>query len=305
MRTAYDPEGLWLKAKLFVNRAMDDDPRSFDERAMWATLALELLAKAALSNQSPLLIADPNDDASLLGASGLVGHEGGFKSVRAATIYRRCKRAFRPFDEKKAEKFAVARNEYLHGGGITFGAIPEHIWWADFWSLAAPLIDAHDKDIEDFVGARRALTVQGHLQNNKMYLAERVESLLSRAKTRYEDRRSGRMSTARTRQWKTERELSAGLRYSTSQTCPACNESGLLEAEEVENMRIESWGYAEEAFDYQGVADAMADSFVCEHCQLVLNDYELLEATEIDTTFHVEDDRFIEYLAEESEYGNE
>ena len=86
MRAPYDPEGLWLKAKLFINRAMDEDPRSFDERAMWATLALELLAKAALATHSPILIADPNDDASLLGASGLVNSDSGFKSVRAITL---------------------------------------------------------------------------------------------------------------------------------------------------------------------------------------------------------------------------
>ncbi len=59
MRAPYDSEGLWLKAKLFINRAMDDNARSFDERALWASLSLELLAKAALANHSPLLIADP------------------------------------------------------------------------------------------------------------------------------------------------------------------------------------------------------------------------------------------------------
>ncbi|QCU78672.1 hypothetical protein E7744_11330 [Citricoccus sp. SGAir0253] len=294
-----------MKAKLFINRSMDNDPRSFDERAMWATLALELLAKAALSNQSPVLIADPNDDASLLGASGLVSAESSFKSVRATTVYRRCKRAFRPFDEKKAEKFAVARNEYLHGGGVAFSAIPEDIWWADFWSLAAPLVDALDKEVEDIVGVQRAEMVRRHLQNNRTYLAERVESLLSRAKARYEDRRSGRISTARSKQWKSAHEISAGLRYSTDEICPACAEWGLLEAEEVENMRIEHWGDPMEGFGYRGVADAMADYFACEHCQLVLNDYELLEAAGIDPTFEVEGEEFVEHLMTESEYGNE
>jgi hypothetical protein len=284
---------------------MDDDPRSFDERAMWATLALELLAKAALSNHSPILIADPADDASLLGASGLVVNESNFKSVRATTLYRRCKRAFGPFDEKKAEVFAGARNEYLHGSGITFGAIPENQWWADFWSLASPLIDAQDRDIEELVGDLRAQTVKDHLQNNKTYVAQRVESLVSRAKTRFEERLSGRMSTARTKQWKSERELSAGLPYSAGYECPACGKLGLLEAEDVENVRVETWGHVEEEYGYQGVADALADYFACEHCQLVLNGFELLEAVGIETTFEVEDDDFLEQLAEESEYGNE
>ena len=272
---------------------------------MWATLALELIAKAALATHSPILIADPNDDASLLGASGLVNADSGFKSVRATTLYRRCKRAFRPFDEKKAEVFATARNEYLHGSAIAFAAIPEHVWWADFWSLASPLIDAQDKDIGEFVGDRRAEVVQVHLQNNKKYLVQRVESLISRSQTRYEEKLSGRISAARLKQWKSESDLRAHLKYSTNCECPACGQLGLIEADDVENIRVETWSYSEEEYGYQGLADAVAEYFVCEDCQLVLNGYELLQEAGIETIFEVEDDDFVEQLAQESEYGNE
>lgn len=282
---------------------MDDGPRSFDERAMWASIALELLAKAALANHSPILIADPNDDTSLLGASGLVRAEGSFKSVTAVTLYRRCRRAFRPFDEKKAEIFANARNDYLHGSGIVFGAIPETVWWADFWSLVSPLVDAQDKSIEDLVGERRTQVVLDHLENNQKYVSERVESLLGRARVRFEDKKTGRMSAARTNQWKSEYDLRLGLRYSTGCDCPACGQSGLLEAEDVENMRIEPGYY--DHYEARGLADALADYFVCEHCQLVLDRYDFIEAAGIDPAFEVEDPDFIEKVAAETEYGNE
>lgn len=46
MTTPYDPEAFWIKAKLFLNHAMDSDgPRTFDEQALWASLALELLVR--------------------------------------------------------------------------------------------------------------------------------------------------------------------------------------------------------------------------------------------------------------------
>jgi hypothetical protein len=52
----YDHEALWSKAQVFLNRAMDPEPgRSFDEQALWASAALELLGKAALARVSPLL----------------------------------------------------------------------------------------------------------------------------------------------------------------------------------------------------------------------------------------------------------
>ena len=72
----YSHDALWTKAKLFMSYAMDDEPaRTFDERALWAALALELLGTAALARVPPLLIASPNEDEdgnNLLIASGLI-----------------------------------------------------------------------------------------------------------------------------------------------------------------------------------------------------------------------------------------
>ncbi|GAC59846.1 hypothetical protein GSI01S_06_00010, partial [Gordonia sihwensis NBRC 108236] len=102
MTAPWNPDALWIKAKLFINHALDDDePRDFDERALWASLALELLAKAALARVSPLLIAVPNEDGhNLLVASGLVQGEARFTSVQARTLFSRCAKAFKPFNEK-------------------------------------------------------------------------------------------------------------------------------------------------------------------------------------------------------------
>jgi hypothetical protein len=118
MTAPYDYEALWIKAKVFINRAMDPGAlRSFDEQAFWASAALELLGKAALAKVSPLLIADPQEEGrNLLIASGLVEGDARFKSVTAKTIFWRCERAFKPFSSNDALKMAAFRNEYLHSG---------------------------------------------------------------------------------------------------------------------------------------------------------------------------------------------
>ncbi|MYS85232.1 hypothetical protein [Embleya scabrispora] len=136
MSAPFDHEALWMKAKLFLNRAMDDDDsRGFDEHALWAALALELLAKAALARVSPLLIAEPNEEGSnLLIASGLVKGDAKFTSVRAKTLMARCHRAFKPFDQSEAMKIINGRNEYLHSSGTGFMAIPAHLWWPRYWA---------------------------------------------------------------------------------------------------------------------------------------------------------------------------
>ncbi|MCS5716470.1 hypothetical protein NVV95_18130 [Herbiconiux sp. CPCC 205716] len=69
----FDADGLWMKARLLINRALDPQ-RDFEEQAFWACAALELVGKAALAHVSPLLVANPNDDGkSLLVATGAVG----------------------------------------------------------------------------------------------------------------------------------------------------------------------------------------------------------------------------------------
>ena len=133
MTTPYDHEALWIKAKLFINRAMDDDFRSFDEQALWAALALELLAKAALARVSPLLVAEPNEEGTnLLIATGLIAGEARFTSVRAKTLFARCHKAFKPFDQTETINIINGRNEYLHSSGTGFIAIPPNQWWARF-----------------------------------------------------------------------------------------------------------------------------------------------------------------------------
>ncbi len=141
MIASYDSDALWLKAKLFLNHAMDQEDRSFDEQALWASLALELLAKAALSRVSPLLIASPAEDGdNLLIASGLVEGDARFKAVPARTLYSRCQRAFRPFSEAEAKRITESRNSYLHGASPSFTPIP-----------AAPQGDAQSRSARSVV----------------------------------------------------------------------------------------------------------------------------------------------------------
>ena len=101
MAAPYDHDALWLKAKMFINRAMDDgDMRSPDEKSLWAALSLELLGKAALARVSPTLIAEPTDDVvHVLIASGLIRGDGRFISARAQTSAK--KRSSPSISEKR------------------------------------------------------------------------------------------------------------------------------------------------------------------------------------------------------------
>ncbi|MFE4835927.1 hypothetical protein ACFRAU_14760 [Arthrobacter sp. NPDC056691] len=99
------------------------------------------------------------------------------------------------------------------------------------------------------------------------------------------------------------------MKYGEVSTCPACGESGALEGEQVDNIRVEGPGWVrvgEEDYEFhgRGFGDVLADHFSCDNCQLVLDTYELLEAAGMDLAFEVEDEDFVTDEGEQ-EYGSD
>ncbi|MBR7838523.1 hypothetical protein KDL01_34975 [Actinospica durhamensis] len=306
MPAPYDSEALWLKAKLFVNRAMDDGtPRSFDEQAMWAALALELLAKAALAWASPLLVAEPTEEGvNMLIASGLIRGEARFTTVRAVTVFKRCERAFKPFSLREATNVSEARNEYLHGSGVGFIIPNPQMWWAAFWAQAAVLISAMDREIDDFVGPDRAKVVTDHLERNKEYVKERTETLIERARQRLAQHRAGTLSAKVAAEWTRGRDLRAGFGRQADATCPACDSPGVLEGEEVTDTDIEYQGYDEMADEPIVTLTIDSEYFSCPTCHLVLDRYEFVAQAGLPKEFETAGELSDIYSGGD-EYGND
>lgn len=272
MTRIFDHESLYLKAKLFLNLAMDQDERSFDEQALWASMALELMGKAALSRVSPLLIADPVEGGSnLLVAAGLVDGEPQFVSIGAKTVYTRCGRVFRPFSEQEALKISRARNGYVHGGIPTFTAIPPDAWWPRYWSLAVVLINALELDVEDVVGAQRAAVVERHLARNKQNIKHRTEVLIERARLRLAQHEAGSLPARVAGLWTPGIARSANMTYSERAECPACAELGEIEGDVVENTDVQWDGDEGESYDVTVTLTVLAEYFNCSSCGLTLD----------------------------------
>ena len=134
--TPFDHDGLWNKAVLYINRATEPgDARTQEERMLWASLSLELLAKSALAKINPLLIADPMDDGkSFLLAAGVGADLSSFKTIPVKTAFSRSARSFPPFSMHGAMTLAGNRNEELHSASIPFALAHESSWWERFWA---------------------------------------------------------------------------------------------------------------------------------------------------------------------------
>lgn len=274
--------------------------RSFDERALWASAALELLGKAALSRVSPLLIAEPTEDGvNVLIATGLIEGTAKFSSVRASTIFKRCQRAFRPFSAADAMKIAESRNEYLHGSGLGIATLAPEVWWPHFWSQAIILVTAQDRQLEDLVGIDREPIVESYLAQNAEHVEQRTESLINRAKQRLAQFRAGTLSAKVQLEWIANPDLTAGLRYSVPEPCPACGSAGTLEGDDSSDM---TYDYDEDDPGSRwATATVPGDHFSCSTCHLVLDGYELIVQADLPSAFTV----FDEDPPPDFEYGND
>lgn len=306
MTTPWDADALWAKAKLFINHAMDDDmPRSFDERALWAALALELLAKAALARVSPLLIATPEEDGkNILIATGLHSGTANFKSVKASTLFKRCAIAFRPFKLSEAQLIADNRNDYLHGASAAFAPIPEAAWWPRYWTQARILVEACHEDLSTFVGGSRVGHVEALLDRHNQNIQERVEGLIIQARNAVARYRNGQMNGREIQQWERVRDYSAGLTHSAVVTCPACNSAnGNLEGDDEIDREVHWEQYSESDYDVTVALTIGASYFSCDTCHLVLDGYELIVAAGLDDTIDAEGD--FNDAWEGYDYGND
>lgn len=304
MSDTYDADALWLKAKLFINHAMDDlEPRTFDERALWATLALELLAKSALSRISPVLIASPTEEGTnVLIASGLVEGDAQFTSLAAHSLIKRCSKAFRPFDEREAKAIMHARNEYLHGGAPVFTRIPPDAWWPRFWSQAVILVNAQDKDIDDLVGSDRSPIVENYLSKNRENIKRQTEMLIERAKQRLSQFRAGNLPTRIASEWSRPIDLSASMRHTADEPCPACGSIATLEGDEIVSTELKRSMFSDDVEEWIELTIS-SDYFSCATCRLVLQNWELVSEAGLPGEFFAIGD-YDEYGAQ-FEYGND
>lgn len=226
----WDPEGLWLKSRVFVDRAnhcSSDDPL----RAFWSSLALEMLARAALSNLHPTLNADPRDFRHLLYA---LGHSASKqpRSIPAHSVYERLEEIIPEFGKEErqvCEFLSLQRNKELHTAAEPFETLKQSEWIARYYAACGVLCAYLGKELSAYFGKERAADAQ-----------EWVEAMRSGKKAAV----LGRIEECRNRFTKKDPEeqekLRMGARFAvtvattpgtTVQDCPSCSGAAVLQGD--------------------------------------------------------------------------
>lgn len=91
-------DALYNEAKLYAERAHNEDPDSA-LFGFWMSLSLELLARAAIAQIHPVLLADPQQQDNIQYAFG-INPKSAPKSIQAKTLFARCSVFIEGFTDK-------------------------------------------------------------------------------------------------------------------------------------------------------------------------------------------------------------
>ena len=148
-------DALLAKAQRYAQE-MISHPRDDWRFGLNSTFVLECVARAALSNISPTLLADPKDWSNLYYSLGHAPTASKFipRSIATNLVLQRLREAIPGFTsemEGQAAKHINRRNEELHTGGTPFDGL-ESSWLAPFYEAIGVLMASMNEELVLLVG---------------------------------------------------------------------------------------------------------------------------------------------------------
>jgi len=160
----WNPDALFVKAQRYIENMLGVGSDQW-EYALWSSLSLEFLARAALANVSPALLADNKDSwSSLYHALGFKPTEPKFtpKSIPISDVFRRLTAILPEFSKEHAD-FGILhtgrRNSELHSGEAAFEGVKASKWQPDFYQVSEALLRSMGMSLSDFIGEAEAQVV--------------------------------------------------------------------------------------------------------------------------------------------------
>jgi len=189
---------------------------------------LELLARAALANVSPALLADPKDWSYLYYALGHSPKAAKFvpKSIDISTVFSRLREIFPKFDVR-LEGYCVMhlsrRNDELHSGKGTFERVGPSDWLPGYTWACEGLWSSLGESLESYFGADEAKVAAEMIAAATNESAKAVAKRVQACKTLWEaltpKERANKVAQA---------SLWANRRAGHGVKCPACDSPALV-----------------------------------------------------------------------------
>jgi hypothetical protein len=154
-------DSLWQKSKLYARRAIAAAPGD-PTFGLWATLALEFLARSSIASVHPVLVAEPSEPQYLLYAFGYRGDRAP-RSIPAKGVFARCEAmipAFTDAERRFSMGLVERRNAELHSGEPAFHDHPSSDWLAEYYRVCEILLGFQGRGLGHLIGADAAKTAR-------------------------------------------------------------------------------------------------------------------------------------------------
>lgn len=224
----WNPQAFYDKAERYIQEAHGLDTDGWDY-ALWSSLSLELLARAALANVHPALLSEPDKSGSnLVSALGFEPIEKKFtpKSIAVTDVFRRLT-ALLPDFLVEHENFGIQhtgrRNAELHSGELAFDGVKGAAWQPRFYQTCKVLLASMGMTLEEFVGANEAKAAEALIAAAADESAKAVLGDVEAHRKVWAAKDAGERATlvAQAEVWASRHE---GHRV----TCPACDTLALV-----------------------------------------------------------------------------
>ncbi|AWM78535.1 hypothetical protein [Phenylobacterium parvum] len=305
---AINSDALYAKSKVYMSRAMTRKAAAdLEEYQLWASLALELLGKAALSRQHPCLVVDPQHSESLFVAAG-INSTTDVKTISAKTLFERLTRLIPRFDGIQRTfciSMAERRNAELHSADLPFKTMHLDAWEERYWRSCDTILLHIEASLEDWIGAADARAPRRLLMEARAARSAAIKLRIEAHRKAFRDLKKAERERRHAESALVEPYRQASLFPDLhdkvwAETCPACGcrafvaggQTGEDIAEEVGEDGV--WEIVNQEF--------VAEEFKCSACELSLIGSEELHSAEIDHTHFEKQEREMEY---EPEYGND
>jgi hypothetical protein len=222
---AWSSEALFSKALLYVEQ-MERHTAEEWQFALWSSLSLELIARAALAFVSPTLLADGKNWRNVYHALGNAVTKKGFVPISVPTneVLSRLQELLPDFTQELVDSCAHhcrRRNAELHSGEDAFAGLGTSEWLPKYYASCDVLLRFMGKGLADLF--RDPTRAQQMIASLRDIAAEAVNKEIFEHRQIWDSKTPGERE-----QSKAEAAIWASRQAGHRTGCPACGNTGLI-----------------------------------------------------------------------------
>ena len=274
---SWEKNTLFNKSKIYFEKGFKQEKED-PFFGLFCAIGLELLAKAALANISPTLLAEPDREHKyLLHALNLGSPKIPKRTINTSQVINLCTKLIPEFTDelsKIAHSMVSRRNEELHTGSAAFAEYKAQNWIDGLYKCCKILAEHIDETLETLFGSEEAEAALIILNETEEKVVTEVESLIAAHKKVFDSKDKETKSKLINESKEKGEKLSKRGYHKID--CPSCGCTATLQGKVYGEGTVQN--LASEIVVRQHV---MPNEFNCISCELKLKGYAKLKAAKI------------------------